>query len=79
MPIVGGVGKVAGPVLGAALWSFVQIKMLSMPGLRDSYLFLYGGILIVVMLFEPKGLAGLWSRLTRAAAGSLPRVVRRAG
>ncbi|HEX7253987.1 MAG TPA: branched-chain amino acid ABC transporter permease, partial [Thermoanaerobaculia bacterium] len=42
MPIVGGLGTVAGPVLGAVLFGYLQIKMLSMPALRDSYLFLYG-------------------------------------
>jgi len=78
MPIVGGVGTVAGPVLGAALWSTLQIKMLSMPALRDSYLFLYGGLLIVVMLFEPKGLVGLLRRLVRAALAAGPRDARRA-
>lgn len=76
MPIVGGVGTVAGPVLGAALWSTLQIKMLSVPALRDSYLFLYGGLLIVVMLFEPKGLVGLWRRLSRAVTGVLPGAAR---
>jgi branched-chain amino acid transport system permease protein len=66
MPIVGGVGTVAGPVLGAVLFSYLQIKMLSLPALRDSYLFLYGGLLMLVMLFEPQGLLGLWHRLRRA-------------
>ena len=42
---------------GADLQSTLQIKLLSIPALRDSYLFLYGGLLIVVMLFEPKGIA----------------------
>ena len=37
-----------------------------LPALRDSYLFLYGTLLILVMLFEPKGLLGLWDRLPRA-------------
>ena len=32
MPIVGGVGTVAGPVLGALLFSYLQIKLLSSPG-----------------------------------------------
>ena len=32
MPIVGGLGTVAGPVLGAVLFGYLQIKMLSMPG-----------------------------------------------
>lgn len=66
MPIVGGVGTIAGPILGAVIFSYLQIKLLSMPALRDSYLFLYGGLLMLVMLFEPRGLVGLWSRLRRA-------------
>lgn len=66
MPIVGGIGTVAGPVLGALVFSTLQIKLLSIPALRDSYLFLYGGLLIFVMLYEPKGLVGLWRRLSAA-------------
>jgi branched-chain amino acid transport system permease protein len=63
MPIVGGVGTVAGPVLGALVFSTLQIKLLAIPALRDAYLLLYGGLLILVMLYEPKGLVGLWRRL----------------
>lgn len=62
MPIVGGVGTVAGPVLGALVFSTLQIKLLSVPALRDSYLFIYGGLLILVMLYEPRGLVGLARR-----------------
>jgi branched-chain amino acid transport system permease protein len=75
MPIVGGLGSIAGPVLGAILFGYLQIKMLSAPALRDSYLFLYGALLIAVMLFEPKGLLGLLGRLRRAVSRSLPRSV----
>ena len=63
MPIVGGMGTLTGPVLGAMLFSYLQIKLLASPALRDSYLFIYGGLLIVVMLFEPRGIMGLWERL----------------
>ena len=63
MPIVGGMGTLTGPVLGAMLFSYLQIKLLASPTLRDSYLFIYGGLLIVVMLFEPRGIVGLWERL----------------
>jgi branched-chain amino acid transport system permease protein len=63
MPIVGGVGTIAGPVLGALVFSTLQVKLLSIPTLRDSYLFLYGTLLIVVMLFEPKGILGLLRRV----------------
>jgi branched-chain amino acid transport system permease protein len=69
MPIVGGMGTLTGPVLGAMLFSYLQIKLLASPALRDSYLFIYGGLLIVVMLFEPRGMVGLlerlWSKLPR--------------
>ncbi len=66
MPIIGGVGTLAGPVLGAIIFSYLQIKLLTIPALRDSYLFIYGGLLILVMLFEPKGIVGLWNRLIAA-------------
>lgn len=65
MPIVGGIGTLAGPVLGAVLFSYLQIKLLASPALRDSYLFIYGGLLMAVMLFEPRGIVGLWERLRR--------------
>ncbi|HET6983564.1 MAG TPA: branched-chain amino acid ABC transporter permease [Myxococcaceae bacterium] len=63
MPIVGGMGTLTGPVLGAMLFSYLQIKLLASPALRDSYLFIYGGLLIVVMLFEPRGIVGLLERV----------------
>jgi branched-chain amino acid transport system permease protein len=63
MPIVGGVGTVAGPVLGAILFGWLQLKLLSTPALLNSSLFIYGALLIAVMLFEPKGLLGLVNRL----------------
>jgi branched-chain amino acid transport system permease protein len=79
MPIVGGLGTVAGPVLGALLFGYLQIKLLSSPGLRDSYLFLYGAMLILVMLFEPKGLLGLFHRLRRFLWRSVSKPVPHAG
>lgn len=78
MPIVGGVGTIAGPILGAVIFSWLQLKILSMPALRDSYLFIYGGLLMLVMLFEPKGIVGLlrraW-RFAREAGGGRRQVV----
>ncbi|HSY51037.1 MAG TPA: branched-chain amino acid ABC transporter permease [Thermoanaerobaculia bacterium] len=63
MPIIGGVGTLVGPVLGALIVSTLQIKLLSMPMLRDSFLFIYGGLLIFLMLFEPKGVMGIRDRV----------------
>ncbi|MGO9830266.1 MAG: branched-chain amino acid ABC transporter permease [Myxococcaceae bacterium] len=65
MPIVGGIGTLVGPVLGAVLFSYLQIKLLASPMLRDSYLFIYGGLLMLVMLFEPRGMVGLFERLVQ--------------
>ena len=79
MPIVGGLGTVAGPVLGALLFGYLQIKLLSSPLLRDSYLFLYGAMLIAVMLFEPKGLLGLLLRLRRSLSRGSSKPVTDAG
>ena len=79
MPIVGGLGTVGGPVLGALLFGYLQIKLLSSPALRDSYLFLYGAMLIAVMLFEPKGLLGLLHRLRRLVWRSFSRPATHAG
>lgn len=69
MPIIGGVGTVVGPLFGALIFSTLQIKLLSIPALRDSFLFIYGGLLIVVMLFEPMGLVGLMRRMGRIGRG----------
>jgi branched-chain amino acid transport system permease protein len=65
MPIVGGIGTLLGPVLGAVLFGYLQIKLLASPTLRDFNLFIYGGLLMLVMLFEPRGIVGLWERLRR--------------
>jgi branched-chain amino acid transport system permease protein len=73
MPIVGGVGTIAGPVLGALVFSTLQIKLLAIPALRDAYLLLYGGLLIVVILFEPGGLVGLLRRFTTKRPPAAPQ------
>ncbi len=76
MPIIGGLGTIVGPVLGALVVSTLQIKLLSMPVLRDSFLFIYGGLLILVMLYEPNGLVGIAGRL-RALSAALFKSSRR--
>jgi branched-chain amino acid transport system permease protein len=68
MPILGGLGTVIGPILGALIFSTLQIKLLSIPLLRDSFLFIYGGLLILVMLYEPDGFVGVGRRLAALVA-----------
>jgi branched-chain amino acid transport system permease protein len=73
MPIVGGIGTLIGPVLGAVLFGYLQLKLLASPALQDVNLFIYGGLLMLVMLFEPRGMVGLWERLRRVWRRLQPR------
>ena len=62
MPVVGGLGTVWGPVFGAVLYSAVQDQISSI--VRNPYLpaLIYGVLLIVIVMFEPLGIAGLLGR-----------------
>lgn len=70
--LIGGLGSVWGPVLGAVVFFVVQDY------LQTSYptfhLLVYGLLLMVIILFEPGGMAGVAGRLVargrRASAGS---------
>jgi branched-chain amino acid transport system permease protein len=59
--LIGGLGTIWGPILGAAVFFAVQDY------LQTSYptfhLLVYGVLLIVILLFEPRGLAGLAARI----------------
>jgi branched-chain amino acid transport system permease protein len=65
MVAIGGIGRYWGPVLGALLLTVLP-EYLRRYG--DYEVPLYGLTLIVVMLFLPRGLAGLLDRRPRAAA-----------
>jgi branched-chain amino acid transport system permease protein len=78
MGVIGGIGTILGPMLGAMIFIVIQEALLvSYP---DLYLGLYGLLLVVIILFEPLGLSGLLMRIARrlgyrpgvgAAAGGL--------
>ncbi len=65
MGVIGGVGTLWGPVLGAAIYYPVRQLLLSQPTLVAFNLLVYGGLLIVIILFEPGGLMGVLSRARR--------------
>jgi branched-chain amino acid transport system permease protein len=67
MPVIGGLGTLSGPIIGAAVYSIVQEEMVV--HFPQFHLLLYGALLILIMLFEPGGLAGLWRRLARRLRG----------
>jgi branched-chain amino acid transport system permease protein len=63
MAVIGGIGTVLGPALGAVV--FVIIQQLLLASYPQLYLGLYGVLLVLVILFEPLGLSGLLLRLRR--------------
>mgnify|MGYP001351498858 CR=1 FL=1 len=62
--VIGGVGTILGPVLGAVV--FVLLRQFLLASYPDLYLGLYGLLLIFIILFEPLGLTGLALRVVRA-------------
>ncbi len=70
MAVIGGVGSIYGPVLGAVV--FVLLRQFLLASYPQLYLGLYGGLLILIILFEPLGLTGLALRIRRRV-GKGPR------
>jgi branched-chain amino acid transport system permease protein len=68
-PIIGGIGTVFGPLLGAlvvkTLGELTKLITGSAPGLD---LVIYGSVLIIVVAFAPRGIAGVVSDLRRRFA-----------
>jgi branched-chain amino acid transport system permease protein len=60
MPIIGGVGTVWGPVIGAVVYGLVQEELIA--SFPQFHLLLYGALLILIILFEPGGVLGLLHR-----------------
>ncbi|HKE15693.1 MAG TPA: branched-chain amino acid ABC transporter permease [Kofleriaceae bacterium] len=63
MAVIGGLGTPFGPILGAVV--FVLLRQSLLATYPQLYLGLYGGLLIVIILFEPLGLTGLGLRTAR--------------
>ena len=60
MVLIGGIGTVAGAILGAGLIVVLQF-FLSSQGTWSQVI--YGAVLVLVMLFEPLGLYGRWLKI----------------
>jgi branched-chain amino acid transport system permease protein len=63
MPVIGGIGTVWGAVLGGVIFGTVEEELVA--NFPNFHLLLYGGLLILIILFEPDGLMGLLRRLFR--------------
>ncbi|CAA7617059.1 ABC-type branched-chain amino acid transport system protein [Candidatus Terasakiella magnetica] len=72
MVILGGMGTLFGPVLGAFV---LEIAQLGFESLTDHWLLLMGGMVIAIVLVLPKGIAGLliaWTGPRPASEGHDP-------
>ncbi|MPY67504.1 branched-chain amino acid ABC transporter permease [Deinococcus sp. SDU3-2] len=71
--LVGGVGTLAGPLLGTGI---VYVALQFLKGLQDYQYIVFGPLLVLLVLFAPQGLAGLWDRAqTRRASARTERAV----
>jgi branched-chain amino acid transport system permease protein len=52
------------PGIGAILVSFSE-KYMSMSGISNVAIIVYGLIMILIVLFEPLGIFGIWIRMKR--------------
>ncbi|MBI4617194.1 MAG: branched-chain amino acid ABC transporter permease [Planctomycetes bacterium] len=58
MVMLGGQGTVLGPLVGAALYQQLRLKLLTTPFLRDFQLAVAGLLLLAIVLFLPAGAVG---------------------
>jgi branched-chain amino acid transport system permease protein len=61
MVVLGGLGTVAGPIVGAAVYEWMRGFLITNPTLANFQLFLAGLLLLIVVLFVTAGLVG-WLR-----------------
>ena len=61
MVVLGGIGTVAGPIVGAAVYEWLRGFLITNPTLANFQLFLAGLLLLLVVLFVTSGLVG-WLR-----------------
>jgi branched-chain amino acid transport system permease protein len=66
MPIIGGLGTVIGPLIGAVLYTFIREQLAAT--LPNADLLAFGLLLIAIVVFEPRGILGIVDRLRRKPA-----------
>lgn len=58
MVMLGGIGTVAGPIVGAAAYEWIRSTLITTPALSSFHLFIAGLLLLVVVLFVTAGFVG---------------------
>ena len=62
MLVIGGLGTVSGPLIGTAILTIIQTKLMNYPGWQLTVL---GVTLLVIVVFVPGGIVGLIGRIDR--------------
>ncbi|BDE04794.1 branched-chain amino acid ABC transporter permease [Vulcanimicrobium alpinum] len=75
MPIVGGLGTVTGPLIGAVVYTFIREQLAAT--LANADLLAFGLLLIAIVVFEPRGILGIVDRVRRAARAKAAPAVQR--
>jgi branched-chain amino acid transport system permease protein len=65
MLVIGGLGTIIGPVIGTGLLTLIQEMLIDYPGVQLTIL---GSILLIIVVFVPGGLVGMFSRTRRRIA-----------
>jgi branched-chain amino acid transport system permease protein len=63
MPIIGGIGTVWGPVIGAFVYGLIHDEVVA--NFPQAHLLIFGSLLILIILFEPGGVVGLFQKFMR--------------
>ena len=66
MPIIGGLGTVIGPLIGAVVYTFIREQFAAT--LANADLLAFGVLLIAIVVFEPRGILGIVDRIRAHAA-----------
>jgi branched-chain amino acid transport system permease protein len=74
MVILGGMGTLVGPAIGAAIWMLLELGLQSLPqgggvDFGKHWQLFMGGFVVLATLLLPKGLAGIAEALRRREAG----------
>ncbi len=64
MPIIGGLGTVMGPLIGAVVYTFIREQLAAT--LANLDLLAFGVLLIAIVVFEPRGILGIVDRIRRS-------------
>jgi branched-chain amino acid transport system permease protein len=70
--VIGGVGTLLGPTIGAAVWLFLRAELQQIPGVGSLWMFILGGIFVLIVALLRKGLYGYLISLWRPRALTTP-------